>query len=153
MAENLIIRDATADDLPAVVALYFDDEHGSGRETVTDPLPAAYISAFAAIDAKPDARLIVIEMDGELVGTFQIDYLIGLSRGGTLRMQIEAVRVASARRGHGIGRWAMKWAISEARDKGCGLVQLTTSKTRGSAHKFYEQLGFTASHEGMKLLF
>ena len=43
--------------------------------------------------------------------------------------------------------------IERARDKGARLVQLTSDKTRTDAIRFYESLGFTASHEGFKLKF
>jgi len=151
LAKRLTFRDALVTDLPALVAMYLDDEHGSGREKLRHPLPEQYISAFAEISARPDTRLVVVELDGALVGTFQIDFLAGLSRGGARRMQIEAVRIDRRHRGQGIGRLAMKWAIALAVDKGCALVQLTTDKSRGSAHQFYLSLGFSASHEGMKL--
>lgn len=150
-AENLIFRDARAKDLPAIVAMYFDDEHGSGRETPVDPLPPQYLTAFAEIQARPGTRLIVVELAGEMVCTFQTDILAGLSRGGARRLQIEAVRVARTHRGRGIGRAAMEWAITQAGAQGCALVQLTTDKSRGDAHEFYLSLGFEASHEGMKL--
>jgi GNAT superfamily N-acetyltransferase len=42
-------------------------------------------------------------------------------------------------------------AIGLARAQGCKLVQLTTDKARADALRFYEGLGFTATHEGMKL--
>jgi GNAT superfamily N-acetyltransferase len=75
----------------------------------------------------------------------------GLSRHGMLRGQIEAVRVAADQRGQRLGRRMIGWAIEEARTQGCGLVQLTSDKHRPDAIRFYESLGFTVSHEGLKL--
>lgn len=151
-ANALTFRDAAKSDLAAIVAMYLDDELGSGREQLADPLPAEYLEAFAEIEARPGTRLIVGDLAGKPVCTFQIDILAGLSRGGTRRLQIEAVRVARRHRGRGIGRSAMEWAIALARTQNCALVQLTTAKSRGSAQRFYLSLGFTASHHGMKLL-
>ena len=92
------------------------------------------------------------EQGGRVVGCLQLSFIPGLSRLGMWRGQIESVRVASSERGRGIGRAMLEWAIGECRGRGCGLVQLTTDKTRAGTRAFYEDLGFTASHEGMKLV-
>jgi GNAT superfamily N-acetyltransferase len=112
---------------------------------------AAYTTAFLAIDADPAHLLVVAESSGEIVGTMQLSFMPGLARRGELRAQIEAVRVAESFRGSGLGAAMMGWAIGEARRRGCGLVQLTSDKSRTDAHRFYQRLGFVASHEGMKL--
>ncbi|HYY18828.1 MAG TPA: GNAT family N-acetyltransferase [Streptosporangiaceae bacterium] len=95
--------------------------------------------------------LLAADSDGQVVGTLQLSFIPGLSRRGALRAQIESVRVAPAMRGRGLGEALFTWSIAEARRRGCALVQLTTDKTRVDAHRFYERLGFTASHEGLKL--
>jgi len=151
VVKSLTFRDARKADLPAIVAMYLDDKKGADREHLSHPLPARYIEAFAEMKSRPGTRLVVAELAGELVCTFQLDILSGLSRGGARRMQIEAVRVARHHRGRGIGRAAMGWAIDLAVEENCALVQLTTDKSRTAAHQFYLSLGFTASHEGMKL--
>ena len=86
-----------------------------------------------------------------MVATFQLSFLPGISRQGAWRSQIEAVRVDGSLRGQGIGNLMVRWAIDESRRRGCTLMQLTTHKSRTAAHRFYERLGFDASHEGMKL--
>ncbi len=93
----------------------------------------------------------MLEDDGEVIGTLQLTLLPGLSRGGALRAQIEAVRIASSRRGQGLGEELFRWAIDESRQRGAVIVQLTTDASREGAHRFYERLGFVASHVGMKL--
>jgi len=149
--KSLIFRQALDADLPAIIALYLDDEQGAHREHLSQPLPSRYLKAFADMKDRAGTQLVVAELAGELVCTFQIDILAGLSRGGARRLQIEAVRVARHHRGQGIGRAAMEWAIAHAQEHDCALVQLTTDKSRTAAHQFYLSLGFTASHEGMKL--
>ncbi|HWO24038.1 MAG TPA: GNAT family N-acetyltransferase [Kofleriaceae bacterium] len=146
-----LIRPATAEDLPAIVGLLADDELGRTREDARTPLDPRYLAAFAAMERDPNQRLVVAAQDGRVVGCLQLTFIPGLSRLGMWRGQIESVRVASSERGSGIGRIMIEWAIGECRDRGCGLVQLTTDKTRARAHGFYEELGFVASHEGMKL--
>lgn len=146
------LRSARAEDVTAIVDLLAADQLGAVRDGVRDDADlAAYTKAFQAIDADPAHLLIVAETDGEIVGTMQLSFLPGLARRGGLRAQIEAVRVADSTRGNGLGRAMMQWAIEEARRRGCALVQLTSDKSRTDAHRFYERLGFVASHEGMKL--
>jgi GNAT superfamily N-acetyltransferase len=142
-------RPASGGDLPGIVALLTDDPLGRSREA--GPLDACYVAAFAAIDADPNQLLAVAEINGVLLGCLQLSFIPGLSRGGMWRGQIEAVRVAATRRGEGIGRKMLGWAIEQCRQRHCGLVQLTTDKARPEAHRFYASLGFVASHEGMKL--
>nr|WP_246407509.1 GNAT family N-acetyltransferase [Modestobacter versicolor] len=137
--------------MPAVVALYADDELGATREQVEDPLPAEYLRAFAAIRDDPRHRLVVAEVEGEVVGTLQLSFVPHLVRRGGERAQVEAVRVAAGQRGSGLGRRLLEWAVDQARERGCVLVQLTTDATRADARRFYASLGFTASHVGMKL--
>ncbi|WP_204764014.1 GNAT family N-acetyltransferase [Lentzea nigeriaca] len=125
-----------------------DDPLGAQREKPGDP---GYLKAFEVIDADPHQFLAVAESDGEVVGTLQLTFTSGLSRLGMARATVEAVRVRSDQRGNGLGERLLRWAIDEARARGCGLVQLTTDASRVDAHRFYERLGFTASHVGMKL--
>ncbi|MEU5960185.1 GNAT family N-acetyltransferase [Micromonospora parva] len=146
---DLIYREAVRADLPAVIALLADDVLGKARDFTE--VDEAYERAFAAIDADPRNQLIVAEQGGDLVGCLQITYIPGLGRHGSERSLIESVRVRSDRRGQGLGRDLMTWAIDQARQRGCALVQLTTDKTRTDAHRFYLNLGFVSSHEGMKL--
>ena len=147
---QLNFRRATATDLPAIVKLLADDELGRQREDATIPLNARYVQAFAAIDGDPNQLLAVVERDREVIGCLQLTFIPGLSRLGMWRGQIESVRIASAERGGGLGRTMFEWAIEECRRRGCELVQLTTDKRRPDAYRFYEALGFEASHEGMK---
>ncbi|MFD7655817.1 GNAT family N-acetyltransferase [Actinosynnema sp. NPDC059797] len=143
------IRRATEADLPAVVALLADDVLGAHRESPGDLTP--YRTAFAAIDADPSELLVVAVRGEEVVGTLQLSFLPGLSRGAALRAQVEGVRVARSARGGGLGERLVRWALDEARSRGCALVQLTSDKSRTDAHRFYEGLGFAATHEGYKL--
>lgn len=144
-------RDATEADLAAVVALLADDPLGATRESPGAELPPAYAEAFAAIAADPNNRLIVADDEGAVVGCLQLTFIPGLTYTGGWRAQIEGVRIARSHRGRGLGRAMFEWAIGEARGRGCRLVQLTTNKARPDALRFYENLGFVASHEGLKL--
>lgn len=149
MTPSLRIRRAVLADLPALVALLADDALGAARERPGDP---RYAAAFAAIDRDPNQLLAVALGDaGEPIGCLQLSFIPGLSRRGAWRGQIESVRIAASHRGGGLGRQMFDWAIQECRSHGCGLVQLTTDKARPDAMRFYERLGFKASHEGMKL--
>jgi GNAT superfamily N-acetyltransferase len=127
-----------------------DDVLGKARDfPVVDE---AYERAFADIDADPRHVLIVADNDGDVVACMQITYIPGLGRHGAERSLVEAVRVRSDRRGHGLGSRLATWAIEQARSRSCALVQLTSDKSRSDAHRFYARLGFVTSHEGMKLI-
>ena len=147
MAE-LTIREAGEADLAAIAALLADDGLGRGRESSD---VAVYRTAFARMCAQPGNVYLVAERDGLVAGCLQYTLIHGLSRAGAARAQIEGVRVAADFRGQRIGEAMMRAAIDRARADGCVLVQLTTDRRRGDAHRFYERLGFEASHVGMKL--
>jgi GNAT superfamily N-acetyltransferase len=143
------VRRAVRGDVATIVDLLAADQIGATRDG-GDLAP--YEQAFAAIDADP-AHLLVVLADsaGAVVGTLQLAFLPGLARRGALRAQIEAVRVREDLRGRGLGEALIGWAIEESRRRGCGLVQLTSDKRRADAHRFWDRLGFTPSHEGFKL--
>jgi len=144
-------RTARPEDLAAVIGLLADDELGVQREDTSLPVADVYLDAFRAIEADNNQRLVVVVDDNTVVGTLQLSFIPGISHKGAWRGQIESVRIAADRRSQGLGRQMFEWAISECRLKGCGMVQLTTDKSRQDARRFYEGLGFTASHEGFKL--
>ena len=149
---ELTFRHAQACDIRALVTLLADDPLGSTRELADPEDLSPYEHAFTEIQSDPGQFLCVVEDAGNLVGTLQLSFIPGLSRGGAKRGQIEAVRVHPGRRGEGIGEAMFRWAIEECRARGCALVQLTTDKSRSDAHRFYDGLGFEASHVGYKLL-
>lgn len=148
---DIAVRRATQADVAAIVAMLADDPLGAAREDVSKPTAPAYLNAFSAIDADPNQILAVMTRDGIVVGTLQLTFIPGLSRKGTLRGQIEAVRVTADQRGEGLGQRLFEWAIAECRARGCRTVQLTTDRSRADAHRFYDRLGFEASHIGYKL--
>ncbi|MFI0738078.1 GNAT family N-acetyltransferase [Streptomyces sp. NPDC021100] len=145
---DIEFRRATVDDIPAIVAMLADDPLGSRRESPDDLTP--YLEAFRTLDADPHQHLTVAVRDGRTIGTLQLTVIPGLSRRGSKRALVEAVRVHADERGNGIGGRFMRWAIEEARRQGCVLLQLTSDATRVEAHRFYERLGFEASHLGFK---
>ena len=145
------VRPALKSDISAIVRLLADDPLGAGRERFGDPLPLAYYDAFDAITAQSGNQVLVAVEAARVIGCLQLTFIPGLTRCGMTRAQIEGVRVDKTRRGRNIGEALFGFAIDLARANGCGLVQLTTDKTRPDARRFYERLGFVASHEGMKL--
>lgn len=147
---TLKFRKALETDLPAIVRMLSDDELGMNREDGAADL-SSYRRAFLEIDTDQNQFLCVAESDGNIVGTLQLTFIPGLSRGGAKRGQIEAVRVARDYRSEGVGQAMFNWAIAQCRAQSCALVQLTTDKARPDAHRFYEALGFEASHVGYKL--
>jgi GNAT superfamily N-acetyltransferase len=152
MDNHITFRTAALADLSSIVQLLANDELGRRREAAGPTLDARYIAAFNAIEADPNQQLAVaVDGAGAVVGTLQLSFIPGIARTGAWRGQIEAVRIAQALRGSGVGQQMFEWAIAQCRARGCTLVQLTTDKGRPDAHRFYEKLGFVASHEGYKL--
>lgn len=165
---EILFRRATIDDLPEIVRMLADDLLGVQRERYEDPLPASYIRAFREIEGDPNSELIVAELSeasdhrpvapggsdsrsGVVVGALQLTFTPSISFQGGKRAMVESVRVDAKYRGQGIGERMMQWAIERAKEKGCVSMQLTTSLERTDAHRFYERLGFSSSHLGMKL--
>lgn len=147
------MRPARREDVPIIVAMLADDMLGRARERREDPLPESYWAAFAAIDADPRNLLAVAEdASGQVVGCLQLTYVPALGNQGAERALVESVSVKSALRGRGIGHAMLRWAIDQARARGCGSVRLTTHKTRTDAQRFYVDLGFEPSHVGMTLM-
>jgi len=145
----MIVRRATAADLPGILGLLFDDRATPSNEL--DPGAPCYAEALREMQASDENGTYVAEAEGRLVGTFMLTFIRHLMRQGRLVAQIEAVRVDPLVRNRGYGAEMMRWAIEEARRRDCSRVQLTTNKSRNDAHRFYARLGFRASHEGMKL--
>ncbi|MEU0599644.1 GNAT family N-acetyltransferase [Streptomyces sp. NPDC006393] len=146
---DLEIREAVTGDVPAIVAMLADDPLGAQRESPGDLAP--YLAALERLSADPNQHLVVAAREGRVVGTLQLTVIPGLSRRGATRSIIEAVRIHADERGSGLGTQLIEWAIAESRRQGCQLVQLTSDRTRTDAHRFYERLGFEASHIGFKL--
>lgn len=147
----LTYRSATFEDLASLVALLANDPLGSKREDASSPLNQAYLSAFEAIDKDPNNQLLVVELEGALVGMLQLTFIPYLTHIGSWRCLIEGVRIHQDYRGRGFGEQMFEYAIKLAKDKGRQLVQLTSDKQRPDALRFYEKLGFKATHEGFKL--
>lgn len=148
---TLCFRQATEDDLGSIVKMFADDDLGNTRERYEHPLPESYRKAFHAINSDPNIELIVACDDDRVVGVQQITFTPHIVRQGGWRATIEGVRVLSSYRSHRVGTQLMQWAIERAKEHGCQTVQLTTDKSRVDALRFYERLGFKASHEGLKL--
>lgn len=151
MAGEPVIRVARRSDVAAIVGLLAEDFLGRTREDPSLPLRREYLDAFDEMAKDANQTMVVMELDGAVIGCLQITVIPGLTLMGARRGQIEGVHIASAHRGMGLGHRLLRWAIEECRRRGCGLVQLTSDKRRAEAHLFYEALGFRATHEGYKL--
>ncbi|MGP9019780.1 GNAT family N-acetyltransferase [Streptomyces sp. BR1] len=145
---DLAIRPAQQQDIPTIVAMLADDPLGARRESPDDLTP--YLSAFERLAKDPNQHVVVAVRGERVVGTLQLTVVPGLSRRGATRSIIEGVRIHADERGSGLGTRLIEWAVDESGRQGCQLVQLTSDATRTDAHRFYERLGFEASHLGFK---
>ncbi len=147
---NLIQRKATIEDLPSIIDLYLEDDLGKARELRSKEIDQRYIDAFYRIDNDPNQYLMIVSLNDEITGTCQLTVIPSLTFAGSTRLLIEAVHVLARHRGQKIGEWMMKAAFQFATSNNASIIQLTTNKMRTRAKKFYERLGFEATHEGMK---
>ena len=148
---NLTFRKAAENDIWNLVALLADDVLGAKREDISKPLNQSYFDAFQNIEKDPNNELTVVECNGELVGMLQLTFIPYLTHTGSWRCLIEGVRIAKNYRGQGFGAEFIRWAIRRATERNCKIVQLTSDKQRPDALRFYQSLGFQATHEGFKL--
>ncbi len=148
---KLTFREAKESELPFLVKMLADDKLGSKREDASEPLNHSYLSAFGKIIADPNNELTVAVMEGEVLGMLQLTFIPYITHIGSLRCMIGGVRIHSKYRGQGFGTDFIKWGIERAKLKGCNIVQLTSDKQRPDAIRFYENHGFKATHEGLRL--
>ena len=146
----LLFRPATKDDLPDLVEMLAGDKLGAQREDVSIPLNQRYLTAFNAIHADPNNELVIVEVDGQPAGMLQLTFIPYLTHTGSWRCLVEGVRIHPDFRGQGLGTELFAWVFQRAQERGCRIVQLTSDKQRPEAIKFYERLGFQATHEGFK---
>ena len=144
-------REARKRDISSLINLLVDDELGKLREDLSRPLNQRYLRAFAAIDKDPHNELVVAENQQQLVGMLQLTFIPYLTHLGSWRCLIEGVRIHKAYRSQGLGTRLFEWAIARAAEKDCAIVQLTSDKKRKGAIRFYQSLGFEATHEGFKM--
>lgn len=147
---QLIFRRAKHDDLSAILKLLVEDELGKARESLSETSEPCYEEAFQKIVGDPKHALMVVELENQIIGTCHLTLLPSLTFRGSNRLQVEAVRVAEAFRGRGVGKWMFQKIFEHANHQQASIIQLTTNKMRTRAKKFYEQFGFRATHEGMK---
>ena len=147
----LAFREATQADIPGLLKLLVEDDLGKLREDASIPVKKCYLMAFEQICCDPNNELIVLEQDQEIVGMLQLTFIPYLTHQGSWRCLIEGVRIHKAHRGQGMGTRLFEWAIARAGERNCAIVQLTSDKRRHAALRFYQGLGFEASHEGFKL--
>jgi N-acetylglutamate synthase-like GNAT family acetyltransferase len=148
----MTFRQAAKEDLPAIIEMIAHDSLGQLREKYEEPLPKEYYRAFEIIDGDKNQELMVIENShGEVVASFQLSFLQYLTYMGGMRCLVENVHVREDQTGKGIGRQMFQWIVQRAKKKGVHLVQLTSNKLRPNAIRFYENIGFKATHEGFKL--
>lgn len=148
---KLRYREAIEKDLPCLVEMLADDELGAQREDPSYPVNSGYVAALVRIIVEPNNELIVVEADQRIVAMLQLTFIPYLTHIGSIRCLIEGVRTHKSVRGQGLGAQILDWAIHRAKEKNCSIIQITSDKKRPDAIRFYENLGFEASHQGLKM--
>lgn len=151
MVEDLTIRFAREDDIPALVAMFAADDIGGHGDTADPAAMPDYMAAFHAIEKSSNETLYVAELNGEVVGTFQTVILTKLVGRGAVTMKIEAVQTRADMRGRGIGAIMIGHCIEDAKECGVKTIELGSNMARLDAHRFYERLGFDKRHFGFSM--
>lgn len=149
MNDKITYCRAELDDLQDIVQLLLDDDLGSKRESLSNL--ESYSKTFDLIDRDSNQILVVMRIGSKIIGTCHLTLMPSLTYQGSIRLNIEAVRIASDLRNNSYGEKLIRWAIVYGKDNGASIVQLATNKNRSNAKKFYKKLGFVDSHVGMKL--
>ena len=148
---DLRYRHAVTTDIPVLIKMLSDDSLGKLREDASTPVNPCYLTAMQQIQDDPNNELMIVESAGTTIGMLQLTFIPYLTYKGSWRCLIEGVRIKEEFRGKGLGTKFFQWAIERAKERQCHIVQLTSDKQRTHAIRFYESLGFKASHEGFKL--
>ncbi len=142
------LQRARRGDVAAIATLLSDDPVSALRESKDT---RRYEAAFDAVTRDPAQFLAIVRDDGgSIVATVQLSIVPGLARHGATRLQLEGLRVAEPLRGNGLGTEMLGWAHDHGRARGATLAQVATDVERTDAHRFYERLGYVASHVGLK---
>lgn len=128
---KLALRDARRKDAEAISALIA----ALGYEAT-----AADIRRRLAMLSKAGQEILVAEK-GKLVGVLTTSVMNVLHRPKPVG-RISMLVVAEDVRGAGIGGALVAEAEKRLAAKGCGLVEVTSNRTRLRAHAFYEKLGY-----------
>ena len=135
----LTLRPLESTDADAIAALLPD----LGYEATA----AQTVRRLAALREWPDQEAFVADADGSIVGLCHVQGVRMLISDGYV--EIQALVVASALQGQGIGKRLAAHACDWAFARGYDRVRLRSNVTREGAHAFYESLGFDkakASH-------
>ena len=146
-----IVRAATEEDIPRILELY--DAlviTTTPEELKRSPVTDDFRQTFAQISAATGQELLVAEEQGKIIGTMVLIIVPNLSHGGLPWAGVENVFVDSGYRRQGIGKLLMDYVAARAKEVGCYKIQLISDKSRGESHKFYQELGYTASGHGFR---
>lgn len=133
-----VVRDATASDVPAVVALLARqlDEHD-----ITLARDALERSVRTLLADPRLGHVLVAAVDGGIAGVAVLSFLFTLEHGGRAAW-LDELYVADAQRGHGLGERLVEAALRLARERGCLALDLEVEPGHDAATRLYERLGF-----------
>ena len=139
MAIDLAIRRASLADVPQLLALYKLLDLEPEPELPIDQADAR----FRELALRPGHRIYVAEFEQQIVGTFALIFIGGLSHGARDSCIVEDVCVVPDMQGIGIGKQMMGFAMGQCAGGDCYKLVLSSHVNRSNAHRFYESLGFS----------
>ena len=136
---DLAIRTATEQDIPAILNLYRDARiDGEIGFTVEEA-----IAHFAVLKSYPYFQVFVAIVGEVVAGTYELVILDNMAKRGQKSGVVEDVAVHPEHQGHGVGRAMMQHALDQCRLAACYKMTLSSNLKREEAHLFYDSLGFT----------
>jgi ribosomal protein S18 acetylase RimI-like enzyme len=136
--EDILIREAHEQDVARILELYRE----AGIEAETGFTPQEARVHMALFLRYPSFRVFVAEVQGEVVGTYELLIMDNLAKRGRRSGVVEDIAVSPRLQGRGMGRAMMLHAQEQCRQAGCYKLVLSSGLKRAGAHNFYDAMGF-----------
>ncbi len=137
--EDIIIREATEQDLPAIKGLMAELIEAVG-DTGGFDVNAAMENCRTLLK-NVDSYILVAEVDENVIGVVNLDIRRTILHSG-LSGLIDEMVVAESYRGKGVGRKLIDAAAEKCKLSGCCEIEVSTELTNTKARSFYKSCGF-----------
>jgi GNAT superfamily N-acetyltransferase len=126
-------------DLVGLLSLLFTQELEFTADTQAQTAAVKQIINDPAV-----GHIIVARIGGQAVAMVNLLYTVSTATGGKVCL-LEDMIVAENSRNQSIGKQLLEYAITHAKQAGCGRITLLTDTTNINAQRFYKQFGFKNS--------
>ena len=138
------VRDARADDCPALVAMWDELRQLDSRldRLIPSSDAAAVLDRLALVQEDPDCRALVAVLDGEVVGMTLLTTSTYAPMFDQRAVHAHYLHVRSGHRKRGVGRALLAAAVSFADETGAEHVLTSVLPQMRDTQRFYARLGF-----------